>query len=372
MKKPRWLKSSFIKALLSHAAVQALAGDAKAGNGPNVLIHSTDGLGDAILRLSIVEALAQKHGKKNVWVLTRPASRSLYEKLGLQTISYTDRCRTGIFKRLKLIKTLQYMEFGTAYVLDFRLNENLIELIQPRTMIGFSREPGSGTNWIPAYTATVVHPGYVGDALGNFCELVEIECSVMDNTTILGCGGIKDKRRSKKHNRGLPTSSKTLRIAVAIGASNKSKIMRAGNLAIILCCIQKKWSNVTFTLFGFGKLEERYATTVETLYRAHSNRSLDNKVSAFNLDELINQMCDFDLLIGFDSALYNLAFTMRTPTLCLAYGDHSVLHSKPWVRVVIGSGAVWGEPDKFGCACVNSINPADVVGAVDELLHYNQ
>ena len=82
MKKPLWLKSTYIRAALSHKATRWLIkrkpDASNYARSKRVLISSTDGLGDAFLRLSVINALAHKHGIDNIFVLTRDVSAPLY------------------------------------------------------------------------------------------------------------------------------------------------------------------------------------------------------------------------------------------------------------------------------------------------------
>ena len=91
---------------------------------------------------------------------------------------------------------------------------------------------------------------------------------------------------------------------------------------------------------------------------------------ANNIDvkQLIHHVCECGLLIGFDSGLYNLSFTMRKPTLCLAADNHLVLHTQPWVKIIHGDKTVYGVEDGLGCEKTNSITSEQVLSACHDLI----
>jgi len=366
MTKPNWLKSSYLRASLSQMIARRLTESAdNRTTQNNVLIHSTDGLGDAILRLTTVSALVAKHGKEHTWVLTRAHALGLYEKLGIKTILYTDRDRVSPIARTKLVKGLRAKQFGIAYVLDFSLNENLLDLLEIPEKYGFVQLCAHAKPRTIELTEPIVHPGYVGDALRNFCEAARISPSIMDNRVLLNRGEKNSSDSTKKQ----------MKIGLAVGASNLGKMMRVCNLAQIFYEITRAYPSSEIVLLGAGSRDEKYVSLVEKQfgsgpYELH-NVQVSNKVSLLSVSDLIDEVQTLDLLVGFDSALYNLAFTLRIPTICMSYGDASVLHDYPWVRVVRGNGNPFGQPDQYGNRHTNSITHEEVIQAINDLNEVN-
>jgi ADP-heptose:LPS heptosyltransferase len=356
MKKPLWLKSTYIRAALSHQATRWLIkkkpGTYNGAHGERVLISSTDGLGDAFLRLSVINALAHKHGIDNVFVLTRDASAPLYEKLGVRTLQYGDKHRVSLLQRLKLVRKLNNLGARTIYVMDFALTENVIDRLQIPEKIGFSNQRRPSLD--KRFTTTVAHPFYVGEALSNFCVTTKINPSLMDNTLFFPAP-----------NDPLSTPKTRLKLAVAVGASNPLKMMRVSNFSEILTCLRQAFPQAEIILLGSGPKEKTYASRVSS---QTDNLTLTNAVSNLDLPALISCVQDCDALIGFDSALYNLAFTLKKPTVCMAWTNASVQHTAPWVRIIRGSGPEWGVPDRYGCPETNAISPDTIIEALSDLL----
>ncbi|MCD8565816.1 MAG: hypothetical protein LRY53_09355 [Burkholderiaceae bacterium] len=182
MNKPIWLKSTYLKGLVSQFLAKRFTKKyliASREDSNRIVIISIDGLGDAFLRLSIVDALAKKHGPSNLRIVTRAMTNPLYEKLGIQTIIYSDRHRTNPLKRIKLINQINRLNVNNIYVLDFEHNESLLELLAAKKKIGFQHP------YRPDYqkqlNVTIPHPFYVGTALENFCRETGIAPKLMDN-----------------------------------------------------------------------------------------------------------------------------------------------------------------------------------------------
>ncbi|MGR5456918.1 hypothetical protein, partial [Vibrio alfacsensis] len=77
MSKPKWLKTSYLKARLAQTVCSHFP--AKGNSSTNhVLITSTDGLGDTFLRLSLVLDVCNQYGFDNVWILTKGHSAPIY------------------------------------------------------------------------------------------------------------------------------------------------------------------------------------------------------------------------------------------------------------------------------------------------------
>lgn len=360
MAKPAWLKTTQIKARISDLFVRWFAvrrHQTDRSRSERVLVLSLDGLGDAFLRLSMVHALVEKHGPNNVVLLTRGVSIPLYEGFGIEVIAYSDRQRTNPVKRVRLVQRLNALNVSTVYAMDFTLNENLIEFLDVPTKIGFSHS--QRPEWNSRLTILVPHQVYVGDAMQKFCDTVSIDPSLMDNTAFFPRAAARKVRQSG-----------ALRIGVAIGASNVGKMMRLTNFSKILLSIAAASESVEFVLYGAGDREKRYAQRL--LETGAGLVKMHNKVSVLGLDELIADMQEIDALIGFDSAVYNLAFTLKKPVLCLAGANESVLHKKPWVFIVRGTGDEWGDDDGFGSVQTNSIQASAAVAAFMDLLSFIQ
>ena len=145
------------------------------------------------------------------------------------------------------------------------------------------------------FTTVIEHPCYVGDALKNLCRSENINPSLMDNRQLLLKARISPRLTTKK----------SLIVGVAVGASNKIKMMRLSNFGEIIKKISANFSFARIVLLGAGPRDETYAKQLLAI----TNSSIENKVSSLNLQELTAFVESSHVIIGYDSAVYNLAFT---------------------------------------------------------------
>lgn len=354
LKKPRWLKTSFLLAVFSHAICvfyKNMIGFKK-GNAKAVLIISTDGLGDAFLRLSMVGSIINKHKKLNqdIYILSKDFTRDIYKALPLNFISYRDQHKTNPIKRFAMAVQLNQIGFDVVYVLDFICNENLFSLVHSDKKIGFRHRSDHRHDELLTDVSPLVE--YVGDAIDHFCEKNSLGGKEMDNRPFFNFADAA-------------TTQANQQIVLAIGASNRARMMRKSNMQQIVSALLTKYSGQQIIMVGYGNREQEYA---DWLYEKINSERLINLVGKLTLMQLINHVCECGLLIGFDSGLYNLAFTMRKPTLCLAADNHLVLHNKPWVNIVHGNKKVYGMDDGLGCDKTNSITPQQVLTACLHLM----
>jgi len=347
--KPLWLKTTYVKTFFSDlicrlydrfAADHAISGNA-------ILIISTDGLGDAFLRLQFISALvnAYRHNRP-IYILTRPSSSSVYNMPGLDVIHYGDRFITNPFKRISLLRQLNKLEIEKVYVLNFICNDNLFFYIRSREFIGFAHR--NNVTHDEHLTTCIPTCEYVGESLTKLCDATGLAGASMDNRSLLGDAMPRE---------GAP-------ILFAIGASNRSRMMHKDNMSRILQALLAHEPDRDIVLLGNGSSEEKYAADV---CRFINSTRLINRVGQCSLDETILLVRACHTLIGFDSALYNLSFTLRRPTICLAADNHLVLHQVPWVAIVHGNGVPYGAQDAFGCDKTNSIRAEQVISAFDNL-----
>ncbi|MCG9666166.1 hypothetical protein L1D26_24240 [Vibrio mediterranei] len=357
MSKPKWLKTSYLKARLAQTVCSHFP--AKGNSSTNhVLITSTDGLGDTFLRLSLVLDVCNQYGFDNVWILTKGHSAPIYERLGVQTILYSDRMRTSVSKRLGLLRKIDLIGFHSMYCFEFIRNEDLAELIKLPIKIGFNNP------YIPLHDTmvdkVVDNPGYVGDALINMQSQLNLSTTtpLMDNQLTLS------KQLSTCHRpNNIPVDH--LRVLFAVGAADKARMMRISNITKLLGKALEAYSDIRIELIGSGERDKYYADQIMDSLKSPRLSSL---ISQWSILETTEQVSAADIVIGFDSGIYNLAFTLKKPTLCLAAENQRVLHHVNWVRIAVGTDKEFGIPDSYGCIRTNSISEQDFTKLFEELV----
>lgn len=350
MKKPFWLKTTWMKMAVSQLICRGLVRRQRHSFplGHKVLLISTDGLGDAFLRLSLVAALVEKLGAENIILLTKALPAPLYTRFGIKIQIYTDRHRVSPWRRWLLAKQLNQQGIARVHVLDFVFNDRFAALLNTQNRSGFQHQTQS--SYDNQFSALIPKFNYVGDGLRDYAELLELHGNWMNNQVLLGSTSILNVADD---------------ILVAVGASNRARMMRRSNMTTILLSLLEQYPDRQIILLGAGELEASYAAD---LVRSVNQTRLVNLVGQLNLMQLIDRVNQGRLLIGFDSALYNLSFTLQRPTVCLAADNPLVLHRAPWVRIVQGTGQDYGLADGLGCLHTNSIHAEQVRLAVNELI----
>jgi ADP-heptose:LPS heptosyltransferase len=352
--KPYWLKTTVVKAFLSQVISKCFYHITKFHyrDGHAILIISTDGLGDAFLRFQLVNDIIERHDGQPVYILTRGVSQPVYEHIAIRAIVYNDRHKTNPIKRIMLVHRLNKIGFEKNYVLDFICNENIIELIKCDAHIGFAHRDNKAHD--RRLTLCIPKREYVGHSLSEFCQQTGLSGFQMDNRKLLAT----DANNHTEYNGD---------IILAIGASNRSRMMQKSNMLLLISHLLDKITDKKIIIVGHGTTEKNYADWLSL--HLQSDRVI-NQVNQFDIKQLIRCVYHSSLLIGFDSALYNLSFTLRKPTICLAADNHLVLHHQPWVEIVHGDKSVFGTPDGLGCEKTNSITADQLYRAYLELTRH--
>ena len=352
--KPKWLKTSYILTVFSHALCllyKSMVGF-KNGNTGSVLVISTDGLGDAFLRLGMVNSIVDKHSAFNqdVYIISRDVAKGVYNSIPINFISYNDKYKTNPIKRLVMAKQLNLIGFDVVYVLDFLCNDNFFSLVSSNRKVGFRHRNDNRHEQLLTDASPLAE--YVGDEIDYFCAKNLLDGKDMDNRSFFKFSEVE-------------TTIANQQIILAIGASNRARMMRKSNMQKLVSALLDGFPTKNIILVGYGKREQEYA---DWLHREIKSPRLINLVGVLTLEQLIHHVCECGLLIGFDSGLYNLSFTMRKPTLCLAADNHLVLHTQPWVKIIHGDKTVYGVEDGLGCEKTNSITSEQVLSACHDLI----
>ena len=359
-KKPKWLKYSYWKRKITNFILELLFFRKKdlafciKNSDKSVLVTSMDGLGDTFLRLPILKIMQKKY--KKVWVLSKSISLPIYNTCGFSVIEYNDNMSTNIFKRYRLIKKLNALPIEKVYAGEFYRNNNLVKYLKGQR-IGFANPRNSKQDG----DLDVILPSanHTDDLLLNFAQAITNDfVDVTDNRLHLP--------------RHIQTMDKN-EVVWALGAQDKIRMMRVSNLVQLIECILNIDSDCSLVLVGAGKKEQQYASKIMDMLKNNlDNKFLERiivKIDCYSLLELVQLIYQSKILIGFDSGLYNLSYTLHQPTLCLAAENERVLHRKAsWVRIVKNeNGCEYGVDDGYGCTITNSVSLDDFSQAYQEL-----
>ena len=86
----------------------------------NIFITSTDGIGDNIIRLNLLEEILKQYGKNRCYILCDTKVVSLLKKIGFKNIIiFTKKMRRYLFGKIKLLKFLYKKGFNKIISLEY-------------------------------------------------------------------------------------------------------------------------------------------------------------------------------------------------------------------------------------------------------------
>ena len=118
MKKPYWLKSSYIRFKMTKVLFTVISVFQKQDiDKGKVLITSFGGLGDIIVRQKLIDLIAEKCGKENIKVLVKN-NPEIITIMGYEAIYFDRNSIKNIFKLVKFYKKILKYNFEILYLLE--------------------------------------------------------------------------------------------------------------------------------------------------------------------------------------------------------------------------------------------------------------
>lgn len=264
-----------------------------------ILIKSCDGIGDLFIKSKLAELLIERYGKDNVYFLLKSHYCNVGEMLGYNCIAYSERDKTRFFPRLMKMKALNSMGFSTYINLEFINGLTTANLFIPQRMGRVDGNWDADIFWKykrfnKYYTKPYeISAGYVLEQLRQTGEkLLDKKLSLEDVTpdlsSIFPCG---DEN-----------------IVVSAGSTNRFKVCSPKIMQQYLKEVLKTYPEKEILLVGHGEIQAQYADELLQALKSDRVKSMVNKTS---LKEVFDLVAQSFLFIGFDSGLYNLAFTLK-------------------------------------------------------------
>jgi len=358
--KPKWLKTSYIKRKITDKLLDCFFLPKKEISEEHqrckhkLLVTSTDGLGDTFLRFPLLKAWQKQY--VHVWVLTQAVSAPIYKAAGFHVIIYTHKMRTNLRQRIKLIHYLNRQAFNRIYAAEFIRNDNLVKYLQGYTLGCTHPRLETRNQEVDVLIDTAP---YQGTVLKKYALMTQcLQCDTTDNRPFFPAPS--------------PITTKNI-ILLAIGAQDIGRMMRVSNLCLLIQKLLINDPRCTILLVGNGKKEQHYARKILKTLPLEAISHVISTVDKYSLLELIPLIYQSKILLGFDSGLYNLSYTLHHPTICLASENERMLHRHAsWVRIIKNThGNIYGIKDQYGNTITNALPIADVIEAYNSLTHHN-
>lgn len=309
MRKPKFLKTSYLKQEIREFLIKILflfnyfEENYKSGE-KSLLISSTDGMGDAVVRQKLLDMIIEKESNfyDNIYVLASKNSYEFFKIFGYNVILRSDDERTKLVKRIKFIKKLTNLNIEKVIHLEFDIQDEFIRYLKSKEKIGFHN---------------IYHP--------ETDKLLTQAIKMGDKYVLEDCVSFANQYFNKKFNleelrpnldERLQDRSFNKNIVIGVGANSRKKIIDIDRMKEYLVKIHEKYPDEEIILIGKGKLELEISKQLE-------GENIKNLVNKLSLEESLNEIRKAKLYIGNDSGLYNLAFGLNKKIICFFGGEKS-------------------------------------------------
>lgn len=338
MSKPTFLKTSFWKKKIKQFIIQLFLVDFrfyKHKKTNNLLVITLDALGDNVVKSKTIKLLEKKFGQDNTYILCKSKWKSIYKLQNYKHI-FIDETKWNVFYKIKLYRKLNKIGFNTVVI----LNHSYLPEEEKFILTGKKYDTSQTVDYI----------------LNKHLFLLN---KILDRKVIIN-DIIPDMRvyfpETKYHNI----------ITIAVGTADYIKTPTFNNLCKYIEGILRLNLNKDIYLLGTGDKQNAVATE---LISTIQSKKLKNMVDKLNLIEVMQMIKDSDLFIGGDSGLYNIAFCLKTKTICLHWKDNYPLweHRTENIKILKGKGGKEYTDKQYGTDILNSITFEQIKEAMDEL-----
>lgn len=320
--------------------------------GEKLLITTTDGIGDFIVREKIFTRLVVEQGKENVVVLAKEKLLPILKRLGIENIIvYTDEKRKKFLGRLEFLKEMNQAGIGKIISLEFDQHDTFIEhfLHLPRTGFHNSchREMDSYYDTLIPYCS-----GSIIEDVLSFYRYYFKEERLQEELR----PDIMELFEESDEYRGC--------IAIGIGSIDRRKMLSPKIFGEILIRIKKEYPYREILLLGKGELERKFIEELKTLI---SLEGIEDRINALSLDETLGIIKASGLYVGVDSGLYNFAFALRKKVVGIFARENRFSHSGfKDIRIVKSERE--GEENYFGSREINGVDTDKIMEMIGESL----
>ncbi|MGL5054404.1 MAG: glycosyltransferase family 9 protein [Fusobacteriaceae bacterium] len=332
--------------------------------GEKILVTTTDGIGDFIVREKVFIEIIEKYGKENIVVLTKDKTVPIIQKYGITNIViFDDKSRKKLCGGIELLKKLFSLEISKIYSLEFSKHDlwfvkyfSKLNTEKKFEIIGYKNSSDNliEKNLDKYYTKLV--------SKESTNQVIELSIKYLQEI-------FNKKLNIEEAKPNLSILYKKNReyenvIAIGIGSIDRKKIMSPKNLEKIIIKLSETYQEYEIILLGKGELEKKIiAEMIEIL----KYKNVIDKVNKTSLEETNIIINSCKLYIGVDSGLYNIAFGLNKKIIGLfTKKDHAFSHNC-YSDITILSGEN-GESGYFGNEYLNGISPQQVIEASEKLL----
>lgn len=315
------------------------------GNG--IFITATDGIGDNIVRLCILEKMLTMFGKERCWILCEKKTKDFMRKIGFQhIIVFEPEHRKRVMGKFNLLKKIFQIPLQEIVSLEFDQHDFPIEFFSNTSTTDYDNIFHPEINQY--YKRSIENKsGNIENAVLHFYneyfqEKLSIEEILPDIT---------------KYYRGVEEIKGVM--TVGIGAGDRYKIMAPSVLGKILQRMIEIKKLHQVILLGFGPKEQKYVEELRK-YISFERYYVDTKVGKLSFEETIAEIQKSQYYLGMDSGLFHVAASLRKQTFGLFTKKNPFTHDF-WDNVTVFYGKESQVEDYYGNSILNGISIEEIL-----------
>ena len=314
----------------------------------NIFITSTDGIGDNIIRLNLLEEILNQYGNDKCYILCDIKVVPLLKKIGFKNIIvFTKRMRRYLFGKIKLLKFLYQKGFNKIISLEYDQHDFDIQYFKNLDSYCLDNKFHPEMN---QYYKCVISTDFKITE-----ETIVKAFKILFNKNIVEQNAIPNLR--KYYSKKLENIDT---LVVGIGAGARYKMLKPNLLCEILKLFIKKKNIKKIIFLGAGDSDIKYLNEMRK-YINFIDFNIQNLVNKVSLDESIDIISNCEYYLGFDSGLFHVAASLKIKTFGIFTKINEFSHNN-WENVTIfcGKPCISDKNEYFGNSELNNISLDEV------------
>ena len=314
----------------------------------NIFITSTDGIGDNIIRLNLLEEILNQYGNDKCYILCDIKVVPLLKTIGFKNIIvFTKRMRRYLFGKIKLLKFLYQKGFNKIISLEYDQHDFDIQYFKNLDSYCLDNKFHPEMN---QYYKNVISTDFKVTE-----ETIVKAFKILFNKNIVEQDAIPNLR--KYYSKKLENMDT---LVVGIGAGARNKMLKPNLLCEILKLFIKKKNIKKIIFLGAGDRDQKYLNKMKK-YINFTDFNIENLVNKISLDESIDIISEYPYYLGFESGLFHIAASLKIKTYGIFTEINEFSHNN-WENVTLfsGSPSPSNNDEYFGNSKLNNISPEEI------------
>ena len=314
----------------------------------NIFITSTDGIGDNIIRLNLLEEILNQYGNDKCYILCDIKVVPLLKTIGFKNIIvFTKRMRRYLFGKIKLLKFLYQKGFNKIISLEYDQHDFDIQYFKNLDSYCLDNKFHPEMN---QYYKCVISTDFKVTE-----ETIVKAFKILFNKNIVEQDAIPNLR--KYYSKKLENMDT---LVVGIGAGARNKMLKPNLLCEILKLFVKKKNIKKIIFLGAGDRDQKYLNKMKK-YINFTDFNIENLVNKISLDESIDIISEYPYYLGFESGLFHIAASLKIKTYGIFTEINEFSHNN-WENVTLfsGSPSTSNNDEYFGNSKLNNISPEEI------------